>query len=104
MRAHVYLNNGDGNFFGYKPEHLESLHRGAVLTMPEYPDPIQALELVFQVCNGADPQSEVLWYMHGNRSLSVGDVVALEIDGCLEAWSCDSMGWSRIEFPTQVPA
>lgn len=106
MKAYVYTNDGEDNFFGYKSEHAGSLHLGAILDPPDSEDPIHTLETIFAVCNGADPQSDVLWYMHGNRSLSVGDVIAFEIDGCLEAWSCDSMGWSRIpDFPlTPQPA
>lgn len=108
MKAYVYLNNAEHSFFGWKPEHAGSLELGGVLTLGDRDD-WNALEDVFQVCNGADPQSEALWYIHGNRSLSVGDVVLLERDGRQQAWSCDSTGWTALPdgvvrvFPVPAP-
>lgn len=100
MKAYVYLNNGDLHFDGWQPAHAGSIELAAVLTFPEYDDAHAALELVFQVCNGADPQSEALWYVHGHRSFSVGDVVLLERDGAQTAWACDSFGWTSLPAET----
>lgn len=96
MKAYVHLNNAEHSFFGWKPEHAGSLDMGGVLTFSDNHTDHAALELVFQVCNGADPQSEALWYIHGNRSLSVGDVVLLDRAGAQQAWSCDSLGWTPL--------
>lgn len=100
MKAYVYLNNAEHSFSGWKPEHAGQLDMRGVLEFSDYDDAHQALELVFQVCNGADPQSDVLWYDHGNRSLSVGDVVLLDRDGAQQAWSCDSTGWTLLPAGT----
>jgi hypothetical protein len=68
------------------------------LKFPDYDDDIDALELVFQVCNGGDPQSDVIWYDHGLRSLSVGDVVVLMTDDYQDqrTYTCDASGWTRL--------
>lgn len=110
MKAHVFLNEGDDHFSGWRPTHAGDLKLGATLTFPEYDDAYAALELVFEVCNGADPESEMLWYTHGHRSFSVGDVVVLERDGVQVPWTCDALGWTALSagtvrvHPTEVPA
>ena len=64
------------------------------LKLPDQAIP-DALEVVFQICNGGDPQSDVMYYSRGPfRSLSVGDVV--ELDGV--RWLCESFGW--LELPS----
>lgn len=95
MRAYVYLNDGDDHWDGWKPEHMGALHLAGYVVVPDG-EPVQMLEKVFQFCNGMDPQSDVGWYAHGFRSLSVGDVVLLEADGAQVAWACERSGWKRL--------
>ena len=103
MKTHIYLNEGDGNFFGYVPsKHAPHLKYVTAFTQPDARDDIAALELAFQVGNGADPESDVLYYNHGVRSISVGDVIAIERDGALTAFACASMGWEPVD-PQSLP-
>lgn len=96
MKAHCYLNDAPDNFFGFKPEHMGKLRFITTLSMDDTRDDTGALEAVFAVGNGADPESDTLWYNnYGARSFSVGDVAVIERDGVFTTYACESMGWTK---------
>jgi hypothetical protein len=99
MKAMVYLNEAEGHFFGWRPEHMGHLEATGMLTFGNYTSPEDALDVVFAFCNGQDPQSDVNWYHYGWRSLSVGDVVLLMSDDYTEqrTWICERAGWTLLE-------
>lgn len=103
MKVRVWLNEAPGHYDGYLPSHDPHLHESAIAGWSAPDGSVwTALDLVFAFCNGADPQSE-LWYHVGNRSLSVGDVVALATDGGWQAFACDRSGWSRLDELPNAP-
>ena len=114
MKAYVYLNEHDGHFWGWRPEHRGSLELGGSVNIGEGRglSDHDALELVFNFCNGGDPESDQ-WYVNletgrDNRSLSVGDVVLLVDDAGQRPYACASAGWDKLPEGhlrvTEVPA
>lgn len=110
MRAYVYLNEAEDHFFGWRPEHMDRLElAGEFRLQDDGQDDLFFLEYVFAVCNGMDVSSHDLWYAHGNRSLSVGDVIVLVNDGIQVTWVCDPFGWTKLleqpilVLPVQLP-
>lgn len=103
MKVRVLLNDGPGRFQPFIPATAEL--REAVVQGWSAPDDgltvWDILESLFAFCNGQDPQSE-LWYVHGNRSLSVGDVVVLETNEGPHAYACDRSGWSHLDDVPEV--
>jgi hypothetical protein len=97
VKAVPLLNDEPGHFDGYLPEHAPKLRTTRTLRTAATDD-FAALETVFQVCNGADPQSDVNWYVYGYRSLSVGDVVQLADDDGSNprAYACARYGWDAL--------
>ena len=97
VKTHILINEADGNFFGYKPEHADKLKYVTAFTQPDDRGDITALEMAFQVGNSADPESDVLYYNHGVRSISVGDVILIERNGAFTGFACASLGWEPVD-------
>lgn len=96
----VYLNEGEDHFFGFNTYAPARLHQAAHFDLellhgaPADTVIPGALEIVFEQLNIARPHHS--WALRcrlaGNRSLSVGDVVALGET----AWACAGVGWTPI--------
>jgi hypothetical protein len=97
VKTHIYLNDHPDHYAGFKPEHINSLTRVTGFTMPDSRSDNDALESAFQVGNGADPESDSLYYSHGVRSISVGDVIVVERETGNVMYGCASFGWDLID-------
>ncbi|MFD4407732.1 hypothetical protein ACFWPH_33705 [Nocardia sp. NPDC058499] len=95
-RVRVFCNNDRDILDGYQPEaHLVLAY---TLTAPTACSDSQILEWVFAMFNDhpldADDETHTrAWYDSGLRSLSVGDVVAIDDN----FYACASIGWIPIE-------
>jgi hypothetical protein len=96
----VYLNDGDDHFFGFNTITVARLREAARFDLEildnaptRYATP-GALEIIFEQLNINNPQQPwaIAYRRAGQRSLSVGDVVALGET----AWACASVGWTPI--------
>lgn len=101
----VWINEAEGHFFGYRPEHAPALRRAF-----QYGTSADTVDLAlaesFDLLNiGDDPmygdpdQRAVTYRLLGNRSLSVGDVIS--VDG--DSFAVEAVGWSRTELTARVP-
>jgi hypothetical protein len=96
----VYLNDGDDHFFGLNTNAAARLREAARFDLEIFDNaPIRyatagALEIIFEQLNIPNPQQPwaIAYRRAGQRSLSVGDVVALGET----AWACASVGLTPI--------
>lgn len=107
MRVRVFLNDEDGHWFGYRPGH-------EVLEVIGYEDDdlrsdMEACERAFRLFNVdlEDLRNGELAlarrYRDGrHRSLSVGDVIAIERGQRRQWWACAMMGWGKISKPQEA--
>ncbi|MEO6156394.1 MAG: hypothetical protein ABIQ39_02055 [Ilumatobacteraceae bacterium] len=91
MRVQVFHNVEDHCFYGYKPEHQMT----KVLVYYTQGTREEALNEAFHILNVGEIGIAGHYRERRNRSLSVGDVIAL--DG--EAHSCDPFGWNEVDMP-----
>lgn len=80
-----------GRFWGFCTEH------SALRVAYSYEtDSGFGLENVFRDNNRVDGTERP--EMEGHRSLSVGDVVVVWVDGALKAWAVASFGWDEVTY------
>lgn len=99
MKAHVYLNNGDGHYFGFESAHVKDLVCAAVLDVPTDRHQLSVLDDLFTEFNVGGTYLDAAddYRARGNRSLSVGDVICFEVpNGSTVAFACASAGWEPV--------
>ncbi|MGW6332149.1 hypothetical protein [Nocardia rhamnosiphila] len=94
----VFLNQSRVAFTGYQPGAPLVLAYTLTLPTAHTVDDLQALDRVFAIFNGhpaydKDDEHTRAWYDSGLRSLSVGDVIALDD----RSYACAAVGWQLLE-------
>ncbi|MGW5049723.1 hypothetical protein [Actinokineospora sp. NPDC004072] len=99
-RVRVYLNTARDSFRGYRSHHeivevaayLATQHDGIL------DDAFHTFNVGDDPCFGPPDPRAVVYRLRGNRSLSVGDVIALDD----EFHSCEPAGWRKLTTPPVI--
>lgn len=97
----VYINDADGSFGGFKPQHVDELRLAAEFTVPTDRHQLSLLDDIYTELNvGGTYLDQAPGYrLRRNRSLSVGDVVVFwnDDESLRVAFACASMGWEPVD-------
>ncbi|UVS80591.1 hypothetical protein [Actinokineospora sp. UTMC 2448] len=100
LHVRIYLNSAPDAFRGYRPQHevvevaayLATRHDGVL------DDAFHMFNVGDDPCFGPPDPRAVTYRLRGNRSLSVGDVIALDD----EFHSCEPAGWRALTTPPLI--